>query len=109
VAASWETRVVRPMLDDFAQLVGVSARVAPPDAESIVRALKGRNAVLVASRGALCAAGGTDDAGAAEMVLEKGCDAYLAAKAHGAVKPIAPLECRLMRFVYLKKYSKLKR
>ncbi len=100
---------VKPLLDDFAQLAGVTVRAAEPEGAAIVRALKGRNAVLVKGRGALCCAGDADDAEAVEMVLEKGCDAYLAALMHGTLKPIAPLECRLMRFVYLKKYSKMKK
>ena len=32
-----------------------------------------------------------------------------ALKGRNAVKPISPLECRLMRFIYLNKYSKIKR
>ncbi len=107
--ASQQGRTVKPLLDDFAQLAGVIVRVAEPEGAAIVRALKGRNAVLVKGRGALCCAGDADDAEAVEMVLEKGCDAHLAALMHGTLKPIAPLECRLMRFVYLKKYSKMKK
>lgn len=109
VAASQKGEEVRPLLDDFAQLIGPSARMENAEAGSIARALKGRNAVLVKDRGALCCAGDADDAEAVEMVLEKGCDAYLAALAHDVLKPISPLECRVMRFVYLKKYSKMKK
>jgi ribulose-5-phosphate 4-epimerase/fuculose-1-phosphate aldolase len=109
MAVSQKTTSVKPLLDDFAQLIGPSSRVASAEPSAIVRALRGRNAVLVAGVGALCCAGSEDDAEAVEMVLEKGCDAYLAAQARGAVKPISPIECRLMRFVYLNKYSKIKK
>ncbi len=102
-------QTIKPLLDDFAQLAGVTVRVAEPEGTAIVRALKARNAVLIKGRGALCCAVDADDAEAVEMVLEKGCDAHLAALMHGTLKPISPLECRLMRFVYLKKYSKMKK
>lgn len=96
-----------PMLDDFAQLIGVSARVSKSDApEDIVHALKGRSAVFVPSLGALCCAGSQSDADAIRMVMEKNALAWFCAWLTGQFKPIHPLECRLMRFVYLKSYSK---
>lgn len=105
---------VKPLLDDFAQLVGTSLNCADWTEDSasgnlnrVVRALKGRSAVLLRGYGALCCAGTASDAEAVEMVLDKGCKAYLAAKAYGRISPIAPLECALMRYVYLKKYSKM--
>ncbi len=107
--AARQGQTIKPLLDDFAQLAGVSVRVAQPDGAGIVRALKGRNAVLVQGHGALCCAGDADDAEAVEMVVEKCCDAHLAALLHGTLKPIASLECLLMRFIYLKKYSKMKK
>ena len=96
-----------PMLDDFAQLIGVSARVSKSNApEDIAQALKGRSAVFVPSLGALCCAGSQSDAEAVRMVLEKNALAWFCASLTGQCKPIHPLECRLMRFVYLKSYSK---
>ncbi len=105
---------VKPLLDDFAQLIGTSLRCADWDegapivnARRVVQALQGCNAVLIRGRGALCCAGNASDAEAVEMVLDKGCKAYLAAAASGRIKPISPLECKLMRYIYLKKYSKM--
>ncbi|MDR2029337.1 MAG: hypothetical protein LBP93_07360, partial [Treponema sp.] len=72
----------------------------------LVRALRGRSAVLLKGRGALCCAGSREDAAAAALVLEKECMASFAASARGPVKPISPFECRLMRFVYLSRYAK---
>lgn len=116
VAASRRGCAVRPLLDDFAQLIGLSARCARWDAgdtqagaRRCARALKGRNAVLVEGCGALCCAGSDGDASAVEQVLDKGCKAALAARERGGARPIAPAECALMRFVYLRKYSKLEK
>lgn len=113
VEASRSGSAVMPYLDDFAQLIGHSARCvrwdasdAGASAHAAARALKGRNAVLVNGFGALCCAGSEYDAAAVEMVLDKGCRAELSARPVGA-KPIAPAECALMRYIYLKKYSKL--
>jgi hypothetical protein len=48
-----------------------------------------------------------DEASAVEMVLDKGCRTALSAAGKG-VPSIALSECLLMRYVYKKKYSKLK-
>lgn len=100
-------RTLFPMLDDFAQLIGISARIARSHApKDIVRALKGRAAVFLPNGGALCCAGTLCDADAVRMVMEKNVLAWLCAWLTGGGKPIHPLECRLMRLVYLKSYSK---
>lgn len=113
MAVSKTTKVMKPLLDDLAQLVGVTVKNAVFDPNStlksskkVVRALKGRNGVLLANNGALCVAGSEYDATAVEMVMEKGCKAEVGRKLFGTGKPINPIETRLMRFVYLQKYSK---
>lgn len=105
---------MKPLLDDFAQLIGVSVRCAvfDPDsarrsAKEVVRALRGRNAVLLGGSGALCVAGSEYDAAAVGMVMDKGCRAAVgAALFGGGAKPIRPLDAQVMRTVYLAKYSK---
>jgi L-fuculose-phosphate aldolase len=108
--ASMERDILEPLLDDFAQIAGASVAAVDWEGERgpsrLVRALKGRSAVLLKGRGALCCADSREDAAAVAMVLEKECLAYFAASARGPVKPINPLECRLMRFVYLFRYAK---
>jgi len=104
---------VTPLLDDMAQIVGVSAKVAkyklPVDDKSIksvIKALKGRSAALLEDNGAICGAGNFDDAYAVAQVLEKGCKAFIESTfLGGGIKIIKP-EAMLMRFVYLLKYSK---
>ncbi|HPZ64348.1 MAG TPA: class II aldolase/adducin family protein [Bacillota bacterium] len=111
VAVSRTGRELRPLLDDFAQLIGVSVRVAqnggnPGSAEEIARKLKGRYAVLLRGNGALCCGPSRGDATAALMVMEKGCKALIGTSLFGRVRPINFLESALMRFVYLTQYSK---
>ena len=104
---------MKPLLDDFAQLVGVSVRHAfynpnstMKTSKKVAKALKGRNAVLLDGNGALCVAGSEYDAVAVDMVMEKGCKTQVGADLFESGKPINPIETHLMRFIYLKKYSK---
>ena len=95
--------VLKPHLDDFAQLVGPSMKVIDDDEKAIAKAIKNNTPVLVRGKGALCVAAERSDAEALSIVTEKNCRAALAAIGS---KPINPAECLLMRQVYLKKYSK---
>jgi L-ribulose-5-phosphate 4-epimerase len=111
LAVSRTGKKVMPLLDDFAQIIGTSVRVADYDGsdratQDITGKLKGRNAVMIRGRGALCTGPGKNDASAAVMVLDKGCKALICASLLGKVKPINFLEALLMRYIYLKKYSK---
>ena len=56
--------------------------------------------------GALCCGSSESDAEAVEMVVDKGCKTFIGLNVLGNAKPINPIETRLMRFVYKKKYSK---
>lgn len=99
---------LRPLLDDFAQIVGTVAKNAKNTPVDITAALKNSSAVFIQNSGALCCGQTKDDAIATGMILEKGSKAYLAASLFGKVKPINTIESLLMRFVYLRKYSKQK-
>lgn len=107
-------REVPPLLDDFAQLVGVTARVVqgeeagPRFISRVLKGLKRRNAVLIPDWGGLCAAASFDDALAAVQVLEKGCRAHIDSAFLGGGFRINPVEAWLMRMVYKYKYSKMK-
>ena len=107
---------VKPFLDDFAQIVGVSLKTADYDinnrrksAKKAVRKMKFRDALMIKHNGALCAGSSMDEANAVKLVAEKGCKAYVAACAYGKEdERINPLECTLMRVIYKTKYSKKK-
>ena len=96
-------KVLKPYLDDFAQLAGTSMKVIDESPKAIEEAIKNNSPVLVRGKGALCVAKEKGDAEALSIVIEKNCRAALAAIGS---KPINPLECALMRLIYLKKYSK---
>ncbi len=114
LTAAHAGRDVPPLLDDFAQLVGVTARVVREDkagplfAYQILKGLKHRNAVLVPEWGGLCGAASFDDALAVVQVLEKGCRAHIDSAFLGGGFRINPVEAWLMRMVYKYKYSKMK-
>lgn len=96
---------LKPMVDDFAQIVGIQMQVVANNQKDMEKALKKADAVFIEGCGAVCAG---SDAEAVSMIVEKNSKAYLWAKLHGAVKPINALECRLMHTVYKMKYSKQK-
>ena len=113
VAASKIGKTLKPLLDDFAQIVGVSVKSAKYDpnstlksAKKVVKKLKGRNAVLLENNGALCVAGSEYDAGAIEFITNKGAKIQVCTKLYGKAKPINPVETRIMNLVYRLKYSK---
>ncbi len=106
-------KTVYPMLDDLAQIAGATVRVAdyalPVEAstvKSVLKALKRRSGALLKDNGAICGAGNFDDAHAVAQVLEKGCKTFIETSFLGGGIKINALECNLMRFVYVLKYSK---
>lgn len=107
---------VKPFLDDFAQIVGISLKNGEYNpnnrlraAKKIVKKMRYRDAVMVKHNGALCVGSSMEEADAVKLVAEKGCKAYVAASAYGKEdKYINPLECTLMRLIYKTKYSKKK-
>jgi len=105
--------VVKPLLDDMAQIVGISIRTAPETMETkslkrLVKAFRGRNTVFLNKEGALCGSASLDDAHAVCQVSEKACKSWIETAFLGGGHKINTLEAALMRFVYLKKYSQLK-
>jgi len=105
-------RDVPPILDDMAQIIGPSVKVAKyalPSTRKItketVRALKGRNAALMANHGAVCVGRDLDEAFVVCQVLEKACKAFIEAEFLGGAKSINKFEARLMHRLYIRKYS----
>lgn len=106
-------REVPPILDDMAQIIGPSVRVAEyalPSTKKIVKctvkALKGRMAALMANHGAVCIGRDIDEAFVVCQVLEKACKAFIEAEFLGGAKEISRFEAWIMHQYYLKKYSK---
>jgi L-ribulose-5-phosphate 4-epimerase len=103
-----------PYLDDFAQIIGTRAPLIDEYlfndharlSRIIARKLRGRNALLLKGNGALCCGPTGSDAEAAAMIVDKNCKALIATILFGRGKPINPLECWLMRYIYLKRYAR---
>ena len=101
------SKPLKPYLDDFAQIVGLSLTVTENRIQLISNGLNHASAVLVRNTGALCWGIDEMDAQAVSMILTKNCKAFLAASLFGRSRPINAFESALMRLVFLKKYSKL--
>ena len=105
-------REVPPILDDMTQIIGPTIRVADYArsstkklAKNTVRALKGRNAALMANHGAVCVGRDLDEAFVVCQVLEKACKVFIEAEFLGGAKTINKFEAEDMHQVYLSKYS----
>ncbi len=119
VKVSKTGHILRPYLDDLAQIAGVNIKnvditsVMPKDVENkwkrVTNSLKNKNALLLTGEGALCTGITESDAVAVGMVLKKGCEADLYAKALQNMKWLGTMDAALQRFVYVKKYSKRKK
>ena len=98
-------KTMKPLLDDFSQICGTKVKVAKTPA-ACGKKIKGKNAVILKDKGALCCGANEGDAEAVNMIMSKASLAQLTTNVLEAAKPINPLEAFLMRFIYLKKYSK---
>ena len=106
-------REVPPILDDMTQIIGPTVRVADyalPSTRKItkrtVKALRGRNAALMANHGAVCVGRDLDEAFVVCQVLEKACKAFIEAEFLGGAKSINKFEAYLMHQIYIQKYSR---
>lgn len=109
-------REVPPILDDMAQIIGPTIRVADyalPSTKKIVKktikALKGRMGALMANHGAVGLGRDLDEAFIACIILEKACKAFIEAEFLGQAKSINKFEAHFMHQYYLRKYSKQKK
>jgi L-fuculose-phosphate aldolase len=97
------------ILDDFAQMVGDRAKcVTSGDPARIIQGFKKNNCVLAKGLGAVCYARDESDAAALLTLMEKNALAFLHAKRYGRPQALSLLDRKLMRVIYLKKYSKKK-
>lgn len=113
VAVSCTGDKMLPMIDDFAQIVGVDVDCCPwidgdtdDCAKHIGKAIAGRNAVLIEGNGVMIAGNNEGDMQALEIIMDKGCQAQIDVNIFNRVHYVPKMECFLMRTVYLMKYSK---
>ena len=107
VRAAAAGRVIPPVLDDSAQIIGPKLRVAT--VSSVGRVLKHNNACLLrgGEPGVLCVGRSLMQAGAAALIAEKSARVYEEARKLGGARPLNPFTARLLHFGYEKKYSRL--
>ena len=105
VAVSRLGKTMKPLLDDFAQICGPTVKCAKAPKKA-VKAIKGKNAVLIKDKGALCCGANEGDAQAVDMIMSKSALTLLTTKIFGKAKAINPAEAWIMRIVYTLKYSK---
>ncbi len=97
---------IRPMLDDFAQIVGYNM---PVQNKEKAISVKKRNAVLMQNEGAVLWGKDESDAEAIRFIVEKNAAAWLWNSWMGGMgKPICHAESWLMRQVYLHQYARQK-
>lgn len=113
VAVSCTGDTMVPMIDDFAQIVGLDVKNCPwidgdtdDCAKEIGKAIDGRNAVLVQGCGALVTGNSDGDMQALDIIMDKGCAAVIDCDIFNRPHYVPKAECFLMRTVYLAKYSK---
>lgn len=109
-------REVPPVLDDMAQIIGPTVRVADYARSRTkkinkvaLKALQGRMACLLANHGAVCLGRDLEEAFVVSQVLEKACRTFIEAEFLGGAKSIHKVEAYLMHQYYLNKYSKQKK
>jgi ribulose-5-phosphate 4-epimerase/fuculose-1-phosphate aldolase len=96
---------IPPILDDQAQLLGVSIRQANSE-QKIIQAINNRYAANVFDGTSLCIGNTLEDAYVAAQLLEKTSKVFVEAKALGGAKAINKIEAWFMQQYYLLKYSK---
>jgi L-fuculose-phosphate aldolase len=103
--AAQVTKEIPPILDDQAQLLGVSVRIAKEE-QHILKALNGRFAAIVQNGDSICLGNSLEDAYVAAQLLEKTSKAFIEAEYLGGAKSINRIEAWLMQQFYQFKYSK---
>ena len=96
---------IPPILDDQAQLLGVSVRVAKNE-DDVLSALSGRFAAVLQDGKSICLGSSIDDVYVAAQLLEKTSKAFIEAQYLGGAKSINKIEAWLMQQFYQFKYSK---
>ena len=98
---------IPPILDDMAQIVGPSAKVAKSaNYADVKKALKSRNCCLIQNDGIIATTRTLNECVTACLVLEKAGKCFIEGYAIGTPKALPTWEAAIMHVVYLKKYSK---
>jgi Ribulose-5-phosphate 4-epimerase and related epimerases and aldolases len=97
---------INASLDDMAQIVGPTVTTVPLRDKEIGDALKKAAVVMVRNRSAIASGRSLYEAYTAMTVIEKSAEVGLKASVLGGAEKLSRFDARLMRTVYLTKYSK---
>lgn len=98
---------IPPVLDDMAQIVGPTAKVAASsNYKDVKKALKRRNCCLIKDDGIIATTRTLNECVTACLVLEKAGKCFIEGYSIGEPISLPIWEAALMHVVYLKKYSK---
>lgn len=101
-------RALTAELDDMAQIVGLTARVADAlTPGEIARCLRGRNSCFVKGSGMLITGRSVSEAVTGAILLEKAAMTHLLAQKIGGAKRVPLFSAALMHVIYQRKYSKI--
>lgn len=105
---SAKKQTLKPILDDMAQICGVSIKCAAKNtADKVVSAIAGqRNACFLPEAGAVVTGRTLDEVCTATLVLDKACNAELLAEKKGGTTFMSPINALLEHVVFKMKYSK---
>jgi len=101
-------RTLRAELDDMAQIVGLTARVALSlTPKEVKRCLRRRNSCFVRGFGMFITGRSQTEAVTGAILLEKAAMTHLLAQKIGGAKRVPLLSAVLMHWIYQKKYSRI--
>ncbi len=103
--ASQVKEEIPAILDDQAQLLGITVRMAKTENDA-PRALSGRYAAILPAGYSICVGSSIEDAYVAAQLLEKTSKVFLEAKYLGGARAINKVEAWFMQQYYRFKYSK---
>ena len=108
VAFSSKRKTLMPILDDLAQVCGVSIKCATKNvASDVVAALSGqRNVCLLPDAGAVVTGRTLDEVFTATLVLDKACNAEILSENKGGTQHMSAIAALLEHVVFKLKYSK---
>ena len=108
VEFSSKRKTLMPILDDLAQVCGVSIKCAQKNvASDVVAALSGqRNVCLLPEAGAVVTGRTLDEVFTATLVLDKACNIELLTESKGGTQHMNALDALLEHVVFKLKYSK---
>ncbi len=108
VEFSKKRKTLMPILDDMAQVCGMSIKCAQKNvASDVVSALSGqRNCCLLPEAGAVVTGRTLDEVFTATLVLDKACNAEILAESKGGTQHMSAFNALLEHVVFKLKYSK---